>query len=91
MFDDTSRYAGAEQYDVPGPRGRPVAVVAVPEAAREPLLGVHLRKDGQRLDHLAHRYLDDAAAFWRLCDRNDAVLPDALAEAREIEIPRGER
>lgn len=91
MFDDKSRYAGVPLYDVPGPRGVRVAVVAVPEARTEALLGVHLRKDGQRLDHLAFRYLDDAAGFWRLCDRNDAVIPDALAEAREIEIPRSAR
>jgi hypothetical protein len=91
MFDDKSRYAGAPLYEVPGPRGIRVAVVSVPDVVHEALLGAHLRKDGQRLDHLASHYLDDPAGFWRLCDRNDAMHAEALTEAREIEIPRGSR
>jgi len=35
---------------------------------------------------LAARYLDDPAGYWRICDANDAVLPDAIAEARELAI-----
>jgi hypothetical protein len=89
MFTDKSRYAKVDTYVVPGPEGTDASVVAVPPALNEPLLGIHLRKDGQRPDHLAFRYLNDAAGFWRLCERNDAVLPEALSEAREIEVPRG--
>ena len=39
------------------------------------------------LDHLAAKYLSDAAGYWRIAERNDAVLPESLSEAREIEIP----
>ena len=42
------------------------------------LLGVHLLKQGQRLDHLAARYLNDPAGFWRLAEQNDVMLPEAL-------------
>ena len=66
----------------------PEAKDAVPDAPDQSLLGIHLRKQGQRTDHLAYRYLDDPAGFWRICEMNDAMLPETLTEAREIEIPR---
>lgn len=87
MFDDKSRYKDAETYQVTDARGREVTVVATPSAPRQDLLGYHVRKEGQRLDHMAYRYLDNAAGFWRIAELNDAVLPDALAEADEIAIP----
>lgn len=91
MFDEKSRYRGVAPYEATDRRGRTVAVVPVPPAPAQALLGYHLRKEGQRLDHLAHHYLDDAAGFWRICELNDAMLPDALAEAREIAIPQKAR
>ncbi|MGH6902572.1 MAG: hypothetical protein ACREIR_07525, partial [Geminicoccaceae bacterium] len=51
-------------------------------------LGDHRRKDGQRLDHLANFYLQDAFGFWRIAEHNDAVLPDALADVAVVRIPR---
>lgn len=89
MFDEKSRYAKAETYLVADARGRAVEVVAVPPAPAEGLLGVHVLRQGERLDHLAARYFDDPAGFWRIAERNDAMLPEALAEAPEIEIPGG--
>lgn len=88
MFDPKSRYAKLQTYQVVDRRGRTVPVVPVPDAPVQSLLGIHLRKEGQRTDHLAYRYLDDPAGFWRICEMNDAMLPEALTEAREIEIPR---
>lgn len=88
MFDTNSRYARAEPYTVVDRSGRTVAVVPAFEPPEQTLLGVHLRIEGQRLDHLAHRHLGDATAFWRICVLNGVMLPDALAEAHEIPIPR---
>ena len=88
MFDEKSRYRPLTPYLVTDRRGRTVPVVPVPPAPEQAELGVHLRREGQRLDHLAHEYLQDAAGFWRIAELNDAMLPDALAEAREIAIPR---
>ena len=51
------------------------------------LLGEHLRKEGQRLDHLANFYLQDPNGFWRIAELNDAMLPDALAEVDIVKIP----
>lgn len=88
MFDPNSRYAGVEPYNVVDRWGRAVTVVPAFEAPAQTLLGVHLRLEGQRLDHLAHRYLGDPTAFWRICELNGVMLPEALAEAREVPIPR---
>ena len=87
MFDSKSRYAGLTPYPVRDRRGRAVMLVPTPEAPVSSLLGYHRRHQGERLDHLASAYLDDGAGFWRICELADVMLPDALAEAREIPIP----
>lgn len=83
----TSRYDHADSYLVPGPTGEPVRVEASPRRERPDRLGVHLRRDGERLDHLAWRYLREPTEFWRICDVNDVMLPDALTDARRVDIP----
>ena len=90
MFDADSRYRDVGTYRVTDRRGREVTVVGVPRHAARPALGVHMMRQGQRLDHLAARYLGDPAAFWLICEHADVMLPDALREAPEIEIPRPE-
>jgi len=87
MFDPKSRYVKAETYVVTDARGRSVTVVAPPPPPDQVLLGIHLLKQGERLDLLATRYLGDAAGYWRIAEENDVMLPEALTEAREIEIP----
>jgi hypothetical protein len=87
-FDPKSRYARyAETYEGEDRRGRAVAALTPAEPPEQPLLGEHLRKQGQRLDHLANFYLTDPSGYWRLAEINDAVLPDALAEVRSLKIP----
>jgi len=88
MFDEKSRYAKLETYTVKDRRGRTVTVVPVPDAPGEVPLGIHIMRQGQRIDHLAWKYLDDGAGFWRICELNDVMLPEALTEAREVVIPR---
>ena len=58
---------------------------AIPAAETE--LGEHLRKQGQRLDHLANHYLGDANGFWRIAELNDAMLPDSVLTQDTIKIP----
>jgi hypothetical protein len=88
MFDDKSRYKEAQTCQRTDRRGRNVTVTGTPPAAQENFLGYHLRIQGQRLDHMAYRYLNNGAGFWRICDLNDVMLPEALSEASEIAIPR---
>jgi hypothetical protein len=45
------------------------------------------RQLGQRLDLIANQYLNDPTAFWRLCDANNSVVPDALANSALVGIP----
>lgn len=87
MFDPKSRYLNAETYVVTDKRGRQVTVVAPPPPPDQVLLGIHLLKQGERLDLLAAKYTNDPAGFWRIAEQNDVMLPEALTEQREIEIP----
>lgn len=87
MFDPLSRYAGLLLYTARDSRGRDVAVVPVPPPPGEALLGIHVLRQGERLDHLAYKYLNNAAGFWRICERNGVMLAEDLTEAAEIEIP----
>jgi hypothetical protein len=87
VFDENSRYANAPRYTVRDRRGRTVTVVAVPAPPEQSLAGYHLLKQGQRLDHLAHLYLDDGNGFWRIAEENDAQQAEWLTEAREVAIP----
>jgi hypothetical protein len=87
MFDQKSRYAQAETYVVTDARGRIVRVVASPPPPEQVQLGIHLLKQGERPDLLAAKYLNDPAGYWRIAEENNVMLPEALTEAREIEIP----
>ena len=87
MFDAKSRYAKLTPYVVIDRRGRAVSVVPATDQPEQRLLGLHLHKQGERSDHLAWRYLDDVAGYWRIAELNDVMLPEALTEMLEIAIP----
>ena len=89
MFDPLSRYAKLVTYTRQDHRGRVVVVVPVPDPPADLLLGIHVLRQGERLDHLAFRYLENPAGFWRICEINGVMLAEALTEQREIAIPAG--
>jgi hypothetical protein len=89
MFDSLSRYLNIQTYTVTDHRGRTVTVVATPPDPGESLLGIHVLRQGERLDHLAFKYLNNPAGFWRIAERNEVVLPEQLTEQAQIEIPGG--
>lgn len=91
MDDSKSRYYGLKAYTVPDRKGREVSVLPVAPARKETRLGIHRRRQGQRLDHLAAKYLDDAAGFWRIAELADVMYPEALSEEPEIAIPTKRR
>jgi len=88
MFEKDSRYAGSQTYLVQDARGRSVAVVDTPDRLEQPLRGVHLRKQGQRIDHLAYHYMRMPTGFWRIAEMNRVMLVETLTEASEIAIPK---
>lgn len=87
MFDAKSRYGALPTYIARDRRGRTVAVVPAADKPAQAELGRHRHRQGERLDHYAARYLGDPAGYWRICEQNDVMLPEALSEALEIIIP----
>lgn len=91
MFFEGSRYRAVETRKIQDDRGRTVrykAIRFIPPEDIEPRR-THRVQDGERLDHLAHRYYDAPDRFWRICDANEALWPPALVEepGRELEVP----
>jgi hypothetical protein len=88
VFDPNSRYVKyASTYQAIDRRGRRLIALTVATVPVQTLLGQHLLKQGQRLDHLANFYLEDPDAFWRIAEQNNVMLPDDLFEADVIDIP----
>jgi hypothetical protein len=87
MFFPGSRYANLSPYQATLTDGTVVQATRWPLPGPAAVLGYHRRRQGERLDNLAARYLADATTFWRLCDANDAMVPDALAVRDLIGIP----
>ena len=87
MFDPKSRYFRVTPYLVKDSRGRTVTVIPPPDPPDQALLGIHALRQGERVDHLASKYLSDPAGSWRIWEQNRAMLPESLTETREIEIP----
>lgn len=88
VFDPKSRYVQhASTYEVIDRRGRRVVALTVAEKPVQAVLGVHLRKQAQRLDHLANFYFNDADGYWRIAELADAILPEALSETDKAQIP----
>jgi len=87
MFSSRSRYWQVPTDSTRAPDGREVKVVRFPLRPVPPLAGYHRLLDGQRLDHIAAHYLKDPAAFWRLCDANGTICPDALAARDLVGVP----
>jgi hypothetical protein len=95
-FPPTSRYHGLGTLVRRMPDGRQVAYVQrrfVPRPERFELLQEHLVTQGDRLDAITARYLDDPEQFWRVADANGAMRPDELTEAvgrrLRITLPEG--
>lgn len=87
LFDPKSRYAGLPGMIVRDRRGRLVEAVPPAPAPDQSLRGRHLRRQGERPDHLAALYLNDPTAFWRLAEMNDAMTAEVLSELSAIDIP----
>ena len=87
MFFPGSRYAKLSSYSVTTPNGTVVQAIRLPTPGMAAVLGYYRRGSGDRLDQISARFLADATQFWRICDANDAVVPDALANAPLVGVP----
>lgn len=88
MFIKKSRYAKQSIHHATDARGRTVPVVLPPAKPAQTFLGFHVRKQGQRIDHMAFKYLQDHQGFWRIAEFNDVMQVEQLSEKAEIAIPR---
>ena len=78
MFFNGSRYAKPEvleHVDASGQTHPYKAIRLIPNARTDT---GHRVAAGERLDHIAQRYLHDPERFWRIADANLALWPDDL-------------
>jgi hypothetical protein len=87
IFDAKSRYATPPSVLMVDGRGRTVEVIPPSLPQPQALLGRHQRRQGERPDHLAARYLADPTAWWAIGWINDAMTAEVLSELREPAIP----
>jgi hypothetical protein len=88
MIFPGGRYQNAGTYQVTRPDGSVVTVLQLPLPGAAVVQGYYPRRTtSQRLDLIANYFLNDATAFWQLCDANNTVVPDALAARNLIGIP----
>jgi hypothetical protein len=82
-----SRYSLARTFTVKRPDGSTVTILKAPLPGPAQVRGYYRRDSGHRLDVIAGFFLKDATTFWRLCDANNQVVPDALAAQPLVGIP----
>lgn len=87
MIFPGSRYEKTGTTIIHRPDGTQVHVLRTPLPRPAFVRGYHRRMDGQRLDLIANHFLNDPNGFWRLCDANNAMVPDALAGRDLVGIP----
>jgi hypothetical protein len=87
MIFPGSRYEKTGSYILTRPDGTRVPVLRMPLPGPAFVRGYYQRLDGQRLDLIARAFLTDPTTFWRLCDANNSVSPDALIAHDLIGIP----
>ena len=95
-FPPTSRYYGLATATLEGSDGTVIIYVRrrfLPQPDRFALLQEHEVTEGERLDNITARYLNDPEQFWRICDANAAMRPDELTETvgrrLRITLPEG--
>lgn len=96
LFEPGSRYHGIAGAQITRADGEVVPFVKrrfLPPPERFSTLSEHRVASGDRLDNLAALYLGDPQQYWRLCDANGAMRPEALTEVigryLRITLPEG--
>jgi hypothetical protein len=88
MISKTSRYAKVGQLVARDATGEELSVLELREIPRATGFYLHTPKEGERLDHLAHRFFRDPKKFWKICDASDVLDPfDVVMPGRSVLIP----
>lgn len=95
-FPPASRYHGLPTATMALPDGRTAVFVTrrfLPPADRFAVVQTVTVVEGERLDNLAARHLGNPEQWWRICDANGAMLPEALVDEPgaplDITLPEG--
>lgn len=81
MIGKKSRYSDSEIKKWVASDGREILYLArrlLPVLESFTELTEHSVSQGERLDHIAWRYLGDPELFWQICDVNAVLNPPAL-------------
>jgi hypothetical protein len=96
LYPSTSRYYGIASAQTTAPDGTVITYLKrrfVPPPEHFATLAERQVVSGDRVDNLAARYLGDPEQYWRLCDANGAMDPQALTEVVgsvvRITLPEG--
>jgi hypothetical protein len=91
MFDPNSRYHTLPtatltvlKWDGKPTEIRYVQRRFIPSTDRETLIQEHIFTQGERLDNITARYLDDPTLFWRICDTNLVLVPEELEQVGRV-------
>ena len=87
MFFPGSRYINMATYQITTRSGVAISVTRLPPPLPNPVVGFFPRQNSQRLDAIAAHFLSDPTTFWKLCDGNGNICPDALASHKLVGIP----
>jgi hypothetical protein len=92
MFEHTSRYYMLETATFTTPDGRRIAYKRrrfLPRGEEMQLLVEVTVTQGDRLDLITARTLEDPEQFWRVCDANNAMNPVELTAelGRTLRVP----
>lgn len=88
MFFKGSRYEKAPIVVVTREDGAHIVAVRPLRRPAPPVALMHTRHEGERLDHIAARFLADPTAFWRLCDAANAMSAEALGAHQTVPVPK---
>ena len=88
MFAKGSRYEAVPDAVHTDPSGREIAYKRLRLTPATTALQVHTVRREERLDLIAFLYYTDPEQFWRICDGNAAMRPEALEQVgRRLLIP----
>jgi len=95
-FPPTSRYYGIGTDTLTAADGSQIVYLQrrfLPSPDSFSLLLLHVVSEGERLDNITAKYMDDPTVFWRVADANGAMRPEALTEqtgrSLRITLPAG--
>ena len=91
MFDPNSRYYNllvatltVLKWDGKSTEIRYIQRRFIPSTDGETLLQEHTFTQGERLDNITARYLDDPTLFWGVCDTNLVLIPEELEQIGRV-------